>query len=260
MTEEGSQADPVCAADRQPSAGGVSRTPPVHLALPWRRWLVRAFLAACLAGVSPAHAEDDIQLWITANTAGEMRGPYRVTAELHGRWIDDAQNYQRTVLRLQAGRALTDRLTAWFGFEENWPTAGRTATEARIWQQVVFQRPAGAWVLMNRARLEERFPDDADRMIPRLRYSLRATRPFRSQSPWGAVLSAEFFFQLRDVSRNQRLHPSGFDRDRLQAGISRRLNHGLTLEPSYTLQHINSPQPLPNRREHILQVQVAHRF
>jgi hypothetical protein len=32
------------------------------------------------------------------------------------------------------------------------------------------------------------------------------------------------------------------------------------VEPSYLLQFINSPKPLPNRREHILQLQIAHRF
>lgn len=226
-------------------------------------WCVRLVLTACVTGaldVRPARAQDDVQLWITASTTGTVSGPYRVYAELHGRWIDDAQNYQRTVLRLQAGRALTKQLTAWFGFEENWPVAERTVEEMRLWQQVVFVQTAGAWSISNRARLEERFLDDADRVVPRLRYSLRVTRPFHAESPWGIVLGSELFFHLRAFHRSLVLNPAGLDRNRVQAGISRRVNHAVTLESAYTLQAINSPSPLPNRREHVLQLQVAHRF
>jgi hypothetical protein len=56
------------------------------------------------------------------------------------------------------------------------------------------------------------------------------------------------------------LYPAGLDRDRVQAGVSPRLTHAVSVEPSYLLQFINSPTPLPNRREHILQLQIAHRF
>jgi hypothetical protein len=56
------------------------------------------------------------------------------------------------------------------------------------------------------------------------------------------------------------LYPAGLDRDRVQAGVSRRLTQAISVEPSYLLQFINSPTPLPNRREHILQLQIAHRF
>ena len=44
------------------------------------------------------------------------------------------------------------------------------------------------------------------------------------------------------------LYPAGLDRDRVQAGVSRRLTHAVSVEPSYLLQFINSPTPLPNRR------------
>ena len=207
-----------------------------------------------------AQTTDELQLWVSATTQGAIGGPYRLSAELHGRWSDNLQNYERTVLRLQAGRALTRHLTAWFGFEQNWPLAGRIPEEARIWQQVIFVQPAGIWALSHRARIEERFVDGADRMVPRFRYSLRATRPLQAEGPWGAVIAAEVFLQLRDAYREGQLYPAGFDRDRVQAGISRRLTHALAIEPAYILQFVNAPTPLPNRREHILQLQVVHRF
>jgi hypothetical protein len=174
--------------------------------------------------------------------------------------VDDVQHYQRTVLRLLGGRALTPRLTAWFGFEETWPYAGRIPEETRIWQQVVYAQPSGAWTLTHRARLEERFIDGADKMMPRLRYSLRATRPFHERSAWGVIAAGEVFLQLRDASLDQQPYPAGPDRDRLQAGLSRRLSRTTSVEPSYLLQFINAPQPLPNRREHLIQLQLVHRF
>ena len=97
-------------------------------------------------------------------------------------------------------------------------------------------------------------------MVPRLRYSLRATRPFHPESAWGSVLGAELFVQLRDAYRQGQLYPAGLDRDRVLAGISRRVTHALTLETAYMLQFVNAPAPLPNRREHVIQVQATHRF
>jgi hypothetical protein len=107
-------------------------------------------LLACAAGAGTAYAQDDVQLWINANTSGPVHGPYRVSAEVHARWMDDVQKYQRTVLRLQGGRALTPHVTAWFGFEETWPVAHRTVRETRIWQQVIFVQPVGTWSFSHR--------------------------------------------------------------------------------------------------------------
>jgi hypothetical protein len=245
-------------------------SPPEHLRPPDRvsfrgcrgSLIASASFLVCTLLAQPATGQttDDSQLWLSANTQGAIHGPYRVSLELHGRWSDDVQRYERTVLRLQGGRTLTRHLTAWFGFEQNWPFEGRIAEERRLWQQVIFVQPAGRWALSHRARLEERYVDEADCMVPRFRYSLRATRPFRTESVWGALLATEFFFQLRDATRATQSYPAGFDRDRLQAGITRRLNHAVTVEPSYILQFINSPAAVPNRREHIVQLQIAHRF
>jgi hypothetical protein len=238
--------------------------PPDPLFCHCRRASLTAAAAVLAAAVwvqaAAAQTTDDTQLWLSANTQGSIRGPYRVSLELHGRWRDDMRHFERTVARLQGGRTVTKHLTAWFGFEENWPFEGRIPEERRLWQQVIVIQPAGIWALSHRARLEERYVDGVDRMVPRLRYSLRATRPLHAKSAWGAVLATEFFFQLRDVVRGSQPYPAGLDRDRVQAGVSRRLTHAVSVEPSYLLQFINSPTPLPNRREHILQLQIAHRF
>src|SRR5574339_1271502 len=119
---------------------------------------------ACLILVIIGHAvpaggqtTDDMQVWIGAVTSGAVREVWRVHSELHGRWVDDARHYQRTVLRLMGGRAMSPRVTAWFGFEQTWPMAGRTPEETRIWQQVIVVQLAGPWSLSHRGRLEERF-------------------------------------------------------------------------------------------------------
>jgi hypothetical protein len=270
MSQDGSPAQPsasphTCrrlnAATPKPArlAGPSGGQHPKHPVCAWRVRLVLA-AAACLAGITPAGAQDDVQLWTSANTSGAVHRVYRVSAELHARWVDDASKLQRTILRLQAGRALSKELTAWFGFEETRPIAHRTAEETRIWQQVIFVQPAGAWALSHRARLEERFIEFSDGMVPRFRYSLRATRPMVPKSPWGYVLGTEIFYQLRTAYLKGHRFPTGLDRDRLQAGISRRLTKRVSLEPSYLLQFINDPQPLPNRREHLIQLQLTHRF
>ncbi len=62
--------------------------------------------------VRPAAAQttDDTQLWLSANTQGSIRGLYRVSLELHGRWRDDVRHFERAVVRLQGGRTVTKHL------------------------------------------------------------------------------------------------------------------------------------------------------
>jgi hypothetical protein len=212
------------------------------------------------AAAASAQTAEDVQVWTSVVTSGAVHEAWRVHSELHARWVDDARHYQRTVLRLMGGRTLNPHVTAWFGFEQTWPFADRTAEETRIWQQVIYVQPAGRWSLSHRGRLEERFVEGADGMVPRLRYSLRATRLLSSEGRWGLIAGGEVFFQLRDGRLNGQLYPAGFDRNRVLAGVSRRLSPNVTVEPTYTLQFINSPDGVPNRREHLLQVQVVHRF
>ena len=203
--------------------------------------------STCAAWGRPASAQttDDVQLWVSASTQGALGGPYRLGAELHARWRDDLQNYERTVLRLQAGlgpHVAADRVVRLRG---ELAAAGRIPEETRIWQQVIFVQPAGIWALSHRARVEERFVGGADRMVPRFRYSLRATRPLHTE--WGAILAAEVFFQLRDAYREGQLYPTGFDRDRVQAGISRDSTHAVAIQLLYILQFVKAPAPEPAR-------------
>lgn len=206
---------------------------------------------------APAFA-DDVQAWLTTSATGPASRDWRVSTELHGRWVNDAQDYQRTVLRLQGGRALRNRVVVWLGFENTWPAAGRTPTERRIWQQVTWTHLAGAWQLAHRGRLEERFIDGADGVVPRLRYQLRASRALDATRRWSFVASGEAFVRLRALRTASERLDAGYDRDRVSAGISRQLTPTITLEPAYALQRISLPSN--DRREHILQLSVNHRF
>jgi hypothetical protein len=248
------------------TAAGASGTGALPDHPSWRRARGRLGVICLAAVVMPPAAlasgqtTDDVQIWTAVITSGAVHDMWRVHSEVQARWVDDAQHYQRTVLRFMGGRALNPHVTAWFGFEQTWPFAGRTPEETRIWQQVIYVQPAGRWSLSHRGRLEERFVEGADRMTPRLRYSLRATHLLSSAGRWGLIVGDELFFQLRNGRLNGRLYPAGFDRNRVLAGISRRLSRNVTVEPTYMLQFINSPDGVPNRREHLLQVQVVHRF
>jgi hypothetical protein len=234
--------------------------------LSWRRARggigILCLTAAVIGPAAPASGQtsDDVQIWTTVVTSGAVHEAWRVHSELHARWVDEAQHYQRTVLRLMGGRALNPYVTAWFGFEQTWPAARRAPEERRIWQQIIVVQQAASWSLSHRGRLEERFLDGADRMVPRLRYSLRAMRPLPGAGGWGLLVGDEVFFQLRNGRLNGQLYPAGFDRNRVLAGVSKRLAHNVTVEPSYALQFINSPDEAPNRREHLVQLQVIHRF
>ena len=114
----------------------------------------------------------------------------------------------------------------------------------------------GPWTLSQRARLEERWLDQAPSLVLRARYQLRATRPIRG-GPWGVIGMGELFLTVRGT----RLGPDqGVDRGRLGAGMSRRLAPQVAVEAGYVWEYINRPTPEPNAINGALAMNVAVRF
>jgi hypothetical protein len=158
----------------------------------------RLLIAATLTALSaPAAANDDgFEIWLNPavevaldkNTGVELETAQRLRNSGQGR--DDTYFF-----RFWVNQELSDRWTLSAAVERRINDGGRD--ETRTMQQLSFSKG----VLRARARLEQRFVDDADRMGLRLRTRVGVKVPLDEGRRLAAFADAEPFWTLVGTSR-----------------------------------------------------------
>lgn len=225
-----------------------------------RRARIAVVLACCVAvGPAPA-AADTTQLWPTLTVLSPSSNPWRASAEVQTRIVDDEvdrlDGFNRTILRLQGGRAVHRRVVLWFGYEKTWPIRNRTRHEQRIWQQAETSHPVGRWTFASRARLEQRFLRAADGTAVRARYRFRVGRQLDARGSWSITVAEEVLGHLNSVSNGPQ---RGFEQHRTSVSLVRRAG-ALSLEPVYTRQQIRRRGSAPDLINHLFLLQATYRF
>jgi hypothetical protein len=192
---------------------------------------------ALLIAPTPALAVDeDALVWAAVTANGPLGGGVLFTGDTQARIGTGPQDFRQYLVRAGLGAEIAPHVAAHAGygyFRTGRP--GRLSDEHRLWQQLGYPVLAGrGWTLHGRTRLEQRFLDGADRASWRIRQQLRATVPLRPKGP-EIVVGSEAFFNLNGPRGAPR---SGFDRLRVQAGLSVPVARGLSLEPAYLNQFI----------------------
>lgn len=186
-------------------------------------------LAPDLAHAQPA---PDRQLWLQALALGQLPGAWRTHLEVQPRRFDGGSELGLTIVRAALGRRLSPRVTAWAGYAWVPRTFGPGVKhEQRIWQQLSITGPSlGAWATSARIRVEQRRLEPWDGVSHRLRMLARTQRPLGAGSPWGVWAYDELMVTMDDT----RLGPSsGYDRNRLAGGVSRRLSPAASIDAGY---------------------------
>lgn len=175
-----------------------------------------AFLLLLWTFAPPAAAEDDTAVW----------NAQFVTVNLHpdatrgvSLWLDAHQRHTANgfvgIVRPAVGYDLSKGLAVWAGY--GWiptvPTDGTLHHEHRIYEQVTGSGKVAPLLLSGRARLEQRFVQDGDRVGLRLRLLGRAGLPIGEQG-YGVFVSDELFLALNATS----FATTGFDQNRLMIG------------------------------------------
>lgn len=193
--------------------------------------LVAVLAVSALAAPAAAQPNPDRQFWLQALAIGQLSEAWRVHVETQPRFQDDASELGLTLVRTAIGRRLTPRVTAWAGHAWVPRTFGDGVRhEQRAWQQLSIAGPAlGRWVTSGRARLEQRWLDPWDDASHRLRLMARAQRPVGAAG-WGVYAYDELMVTLDDTANGP---ANGFDRNRLSAGVSRRLSPAVSFDAGY---------------------------
>jgi len=191
-------------------------------------------LALTLGLVTSAAAQPDPdrQVWIQGLALGQLSENWRSHIEVQPRWFDDSSELGLTIVRTAIGRRLSPRVTVWLGHAWIPRTFGEGVRhEQRIWQQLSLAGPVlGGWTTSGRLRVEQRWLEPWDGLSHRVRMMARAQRPLAPTSPWGVWAYDELMVTLDDTPQGPQ---DGFDRNRLSAGISRRVSPLVSFDAGY---------------------------
>ena len=216
------------------------------------RFLAVGICLVLPAQSGPAEADDDFQFWQTTNLSAKLAEDITALLEVQPRFTDDASRLGQLLVRPSLGWGLGHGVVVSTGYAYvRTSPSGRAVThEHRPWQQLAFplvQQPSGLF-LTSRSRIEQRIREDGDDLGHRLRQQLRMTLPLE-ESGWKAVAWSEIFLNLNDTDWGQR---SGLDRWRNFIGVSIPIVKGVSAEPGYLNQYVNTASG--DLSDHVLSV------
>ena len=224
----------------------------------WRQALRLFALLAIAPGIA-AQTQDDGALWAMWLGQGKLGDKdsgldrWRWWLDAQVRWRDNGQTYDAGIFRPGIGYAITDRVTAHFGyaFIESDPAGRDPFHENRLWQQLNWNVPVEGFTLQSRTRLEERFVEDQSDEGWRLRQFFKATVPVVEDKTTFVSAWDEMFWDLGDTDWGQR---TGFRQNRAFLGLGQFLDEkkSVSIEVGYLNQWIDRPGE--DRLNHVLLV------
>ena len=215
------------------------------------------FVLVLLAGVTAAYAEPP-QFWLPVSVGVKVAPKWTLAVQVEPRWDSGGdREMDRVLFRPAAVCEPLSGLTIWAGYGYTEVRAERLPDDQLLWQQVVYTFKAGGWTLAPRVRVEERFIERADGVAWRLRTHFRAMHPLPHATGWSVVAWHESFIPMNSVIGAQ---SGGFSQGRFFAGVQRRIDSHVTVEPGYLALLNHRPGPLPDEWEHVVSVGIQVRF
>ncbi len=209
-------------------------------------------LLAALAA-TPASARG-MQAWSQLQLTGRVADGWSLASDISGRSATNNRE-QQLLVRLQAGRTLSDDVTIWLGYvrAETFNDDRRNGLEQRATGQLDWSAGSlGPFDLSLRTRAEARFFRNSGNMAWRLRQQVRLTLPINDMVEISGA--AEPFVT---INRNSDA-PRTLDQLRLTATVSTKLTNQATLNVACYNEHVFRPER--TYVNHIIPVTLAWRF
>jgi len=225
------------------------------------------FCAASLLIVAPASLADPAQdegLWLMIAAQGSFDEEDPQLSRLrwwfdgHARFFEDANGYGQSIVRPGVGYAIGERSTLWagYGWIRSSPANRADFDENRIWQQWTTSIAISSANLSWRSRLEQRFVEGGDDVGWRFRQFIKVSQPLAFQSRLRLVAYDEVFIAFNDTDWGAQ---SGFDQNRLFAGLGWQFQKGRNVEAGYLNQFVRR-RGRDNLMNHILSLNLLLRF
>lgn len=227
--------------------------------------VIIGWIAFSGAGTQPAHAgqslKNDLQNWdmvtLTVPVSPNKKVLLYTEAQVRvGNLQEDGgkNDFSQLLLRPALGYRLNRHVSVWQGYAWTPIFASKNRNENRIFQQLLVEGRLARLRWGSRTRLEERWIENTNsETAVRLRTLLKGVYPLGKSEKWFLSAFDEFFVNLRGVPNGPQ---AGIDQNRAFIGLQRSLGKRASLEAGYMNQYVKTREPVPDRMNHIILINL----
>jgi hypothetical protein len=197
--------------------------------------------------------ENDLGLWTPVYIKLPVTDRFISQLEINPRIQENVSDFNQLLVRSSVGYQLTKDLSVWQGYA--WVTnyIPKFVNENRIWQQILYEKEIGRFILSNRSRLEERFIENIHGVPIRFRNMFRMQYALSRNKYWWFVIYDEPFINIGNHFNGPQ---SGIDQNRFFIGLNKKMSNNVSIEGGYLMQYLNLNAPSHDRLNHNILVNL----
>ncbi len=225
-----------------------------HPASRSRRVFIRVFALACgpcsRTRSEATSADSDLQLWAPVQFIQPVGEAWTLSLQTELRLKDDISETDELIYKPAVNYHFNPTWAVSIGYKyiENY----QKANEQDVWQELHFNKNCNDLVTGLQLRLEERFIDDIDGVIPRLRVLEHISHPI-GDSPWYLTGFGALRFNLDNKGQGP---VSGFEQSRIYAALGRHFGDRVQGEFGY-LWRYERERTSEDKSDHVLHFQLV---
>jgi hypothetical protein len=186
-----------------------------------------AILTMLLGAGGAESADPDLQLWFPVQLIHPLSQQWSVSMQTELRLQDDISEFSELVYKPALNYHFNDTWAVSIGYK--YIDKYHEADEQDIWQEGHYNRKFGDLVTGFQVRLEERFIDDINGVIPRLRFLQHFSHPI-CDGPYYLTGFGAIRLNLDDKGQGP---VSGFEQSRIYGALGRHVGQHMQLEFGY---------------------------
>ena len=184
-------------------------------------------LTMMLAGPTADAADPDLQLWFPTQIVHPIGTDWAISMKTEVRLQDDISEFSRLVYKPALNYHFSPSWTFSTGYR--YMDKANQANEQSPWQEIIFHKNFDDLVTGYQVRLEERFIDDINGALPRLRFLTYLSHPLGDSLNYLTGFG-DFRLNLDEKGEGP---VSGFEQGRVSAGLGRHIGEHIQFEVSY---------------------------
>ncbi len=204
-----------------------------------------------------ASAVNETQTWAQLITQGKITPDLKLWGEFQPRYGFSTNGITTLMIRPGLGWLINPSLSLWVGYAWTPLIKPTFRDEHRAWTQALYTLQWDTLTFTQRLRMEFRFIGSTPATAVRARYQARFVLPLAHEGDWNLALADEVMFNLNTTSPTTE---SGFDQNRVFAGIFYKFSPSLSMDAGYLWNLVNRPFTDNERNNHVVMLTLYHAF